>query len=187
MNEKNSTNIITDKAGVRILRPDEFEKLLVSIPKLENRTKLKMLMFTGLRYSEAKDLYNHPRRFTGDGLKIPSTKSKAKQKERWVILTPDARTAVEYYLDGNRGLPHQVNWIDNLKRWAEYADMSTEGISSKMTRKTWESWLVSTDKDSLKICVSQGHTRMTSLEYYVTIPFSDVDKSKMEKYTNGWR
>jgi len=185
VNERKS-GIITDKAGVRILKPYEFELLIRGIPKLENRTKFKMLMFTGMRYAEAKALYKNKDWFTGDGIKVPSTKKKAVQKERWVILTSQARTAVEYYLEGNSGLPHQVNWIDNLKRWANYAGIGDEGMSSKTTRKTWESWLIATNKDSLKVCVSQGHTQLTSLEYYVTIPFSNADKQAMAKYTEDW-
>jgi len=177
---------ITDQSGTRILRPFEYEKLITSIPKLENKTKFKMLLFSGMRYAEGVHLYKHPQLFTGDGIKMPSSKTKATQKERWIILTPEARTTVEYYLHGD-GLPHIVNWDSDLKRWADLAGIGSKGMSSKTTRKTWESWLVCSDKNSLKVCVSQGHTQITALQYYITLPFTDEDKVSIARYTKDWK
>lgn len=116
---------------------------------------------------------------------MPSAKPKAKAKERWVVLTPDARTAVEYFLSGD-DLPHITNWDADLKRWATLSGIGPKGMSAKCTRKTWESWLVSSDKNSMKICVSQGHTQMTALQYYVTLPFSDEDRESIKRYTKEW-
>ena len=47
------------KQNVRILRPSECKKIMEQIPKLEHETMFKTLLYSGMRYIEAKRLYEH--------------------------------------------------------------------------------------------------------------------------------
>ena len=38
-------------------------------------------------------------------------------------------------------IPHYVIWVENLKRWTEDAGLDPTGITTKSSRKTWESGL----------------------------------------------
>lgn len=175
------------KEKVRILRPGKYEKLVGAIPKFENKIKFKMLLFTGLRYSEARLLYENPKWHINNAIKIPSTKTKAVEKERYVKLNSRGDELVSTFLNLKRNLPHNVNWDENLHRWVIKANLSPEGISAKTTRKTWESWLVTSYPNSfIHIYLSQGHTGNVSLNFYLNLNFTTEEKEQIKQYTVGW-
>lgn len=175
------------KSFVRIFRPGEYELLIDAIPKHENQTKFDTLLFTGMRYKEVQALFKNPKWFDGNTIHIISTKKKAKQLDRWVFLNREGKTAVRYFLRGKTNLPAYSTWNEDLKRWCTIAGISTEALSVKTTRKTWESWLISTHSDKVfNICLSQGHSELTSLRHYANLPFSKEEKEKIKKYTDGW-
>jgi len=47
------------KQGTRILRPSECKKIIDQIPKLEHETQFKMLLYSGMRFIEARRLFDH--------------------------------------------------------------------------------------------------------------------------------
>ena len=171
----------------RILRPHEVRSLINAIPKNEYKDKFEALLYTGARYTEMQQLYEHPPWFMGNSIKMKSSKPKAKHKERYIRLNSQGQRVITYFLRAKKNLPHYVVWGENLKRWAEEAGLDSTGISIKSTRKTWESWLVSTYPKQLEyIFLSQGHTMMTALQYYLMIPFTKEDIEEMKFYTEGW-
>jgi len=177
------------KGGVRILRPCEYEALREAAKKLENQVKLDALLLTGLRYVEAQRLQMHPEWFDGRFINLPEhaqRKWKRKQRERWVRLNPLGQSILPFFFKAKR-LPSWKAWTLNLKRWAEWAGLDPVGLGPKTTRKTWESWLVTCYPQHLAlICLSQGHTELTSLQYYLNMPFTEVDKLEMRKWVEGW-
>ena len=175
------------KTGVRIFRPSEIKKIIVAIPKAEYKDKFEALLYTGMRYHEMQWLFKHKKRFTGDTVLIPSFKPKAKHKERYIRLNNHGKRALEHFLRSKKNLPHRDGWNQNLKRWCKMAGVDPEGVSTKSTRKTWESWLATAYPHSTAlIFLSQGHTDSVSIEYYLMLPFDDKDKEDMKYYTDGW-
>lgn len=175
------------KNGTRILRPGEVNQLLPSIKKQEHKICFKTLLFTGMRYEECRMLHSNPGWLDGMFIHLPSTKKKATQEARWIRLNPLGQTVVEFYLSLNKGLPSRISWYENLKRWSTIAGIGTEGISNKVTRKTWESWLMFYYPNRVtEITLSQGHTDITQIKHYINLPFCDEDKSLMEHFVQGW-
>jgi integrase len=175
------------KTGVRILRPCNVKAIINTIPKLDFKNKFEALLFTGMRYNEMQWLYKHKDRFTGDTILMPSFKPKAKHKERYVRLNGHGKRAIQYFLASEKNLPSRDGWNANLRRWCELAGIDPKGVSSKTTRKTWESWLVTMYPDKYPfVFLSQGHSDRTSLEYYLMLNFRDEDKKDMAYYTEGW-
>jgi len=177
------------KGGVRILRPCEYELLRKGTGKLVNQVRLDALLLTGLRYVEAQRLHEHPEWFDGKFIHLPEyaqLKAKRKQRERWVRLNPQGQQILPFFFKGPP-LPSWKSWTEAIRRWAVKAGLDPAGLGPKTTRKTWESWLVSTYPERLtEIFLSQGHTELTSLKHYLNLPFTEVDRLEMRKWTLGW-
>ncbi|MEM2778316.1 MAG: hypothetical protein QXH00_06470 [Candidatus Jordarchaeales archaeon] len=177
------------KGGVRILRPCEYELLRKGAKKLQNQVRLDTLLLTGLRYVEAQRLYENPIWFDGKFIHLPEyaqKKAKRKQRERWVRLNPQGQQILPFFFKGPP-LPSWKAWTECLKRWAARAGLDPTGLGPKTTRKTWESWLVTCyPKRIMEVFLSQGHTELTSLRHYLNLPFTEVDKLEMKRWTSGW-
>lgn len=177
------------KNGVRVLRPSEFEKLKREL-KTYQKHQLRGLLLTGMRYIEARRLQQNPDWFDGKFIQIPdegSRKDKMRYKERTIKLSSLGEELIPLFLE-TKNLPSNNGWNENLKRWAEKAGIGKEGISAKTTRKTWVSWLMTKyPKLQSHIFISMGHSKMTSIEHYLNMPFTERDKEAMEKYTAGWQ
>jgi integrase len=175
---------------IRIFRPKEFELLVKGCKKVEYQTMLEALLYTGTRYVELQRVQENPDWFDGEFLHLPYDavkKDKRTQYERWVRLNQQGRTTLKFFLRLGTKLPSYQSWSMNMKRWARNVGMETKWLSSKCTRKTWESWLMFYYPNQLPaIALSQGHTQLTSLQHYTNLPFSEGDKNEMKKYVGGW-
>jgi integrase len=178
------------RSRIRILRPNEYQKLLNGCRKTDYRTILQALLYTGMRYIEMQRLQKNPSWFDGEFIHLPqeaTRKVKRTQKERWVRLNQSGRMIIEYFIQCKTPLPSWQSWSVNLKRWGERVGLDPNGLSAKTTRKTWESWLMFYYPNQIaNITLSQGHTQITSLQYYVNMPFNERDKLEMRKYVEGW-
>jgi len=173
------------KEGVRILRPHECNQLINAIPKHYHKVMYKTLLYSGCRYAELQRLKQHSEWFDGNFIYLPSLKTKARQKQRWVRLNPVGREVITTYLEQDYELPDIVGWNENLKRWSDKS-VGSNGVSAKTTRKTWESWLFYYYGNRIEIYQSQGHTLQVSMEHYLNLPFLDSDKQLMKSYVDGW-
>ena len=176
---------------VRILRPWELKEFIKVIPKKEYKTMFEFLLYTGMRYVEAREVKFQPDLFDGER-NIHLTpelirKKKCKIKDRYVKLNPVGKRVAEDYFKLKKGLPNNNTWRDNLKRWADYAGIDHSYLSVKTTRKTWESYLVHTYPELRDaIFISQGHTELVALKNYVNLPFTEKDKQEMMYFVSGW-
>jgi integrase len=153
----------------------------------KNQMLFKTLLHTGTRYAECQRLKDHSAWFDGNFIHLPSMKIKAKQKKRWIRLTPQGKEIVKQYLYLEFQLPTNVTWNENLQRWATNAGLDPVGISAKSTRKTWESWLAFYyPTQHLQIVQSQGHDARTAFNHYLNMPFTDEDKMQMKEFVEGW-
>ncbi|HVH15118.1 MAG TPA: site-specific integrase [Candidatus Angelobacter sp.] len=177
------------KGDTRILRPCEYTEIRGASKTIDNQTRLDVLLLSGLRYVEARRLYDHPDWFDARFIHLPEfaqRKVRRKQNERWVRLSDKGRTVTPYFFKV-RPLPVWNSWRDDLDRWATRAGLDTIGLSPKSTRKTYESWLVSSyPEKSVEIALSMGHTELTQLRHYVNMPFVQSDKEAMREWTAGW-
>lgn len=176
---------------VRILRPKEYQALLRCCPKSHHRTMLQALLYTGMRYIEVQRFQEHPSWFDGDFINLPKIadrKVMRTQPERTVRLNQTGKTIIEYFLQIDEPLPAYQNWRDNMRRWGQRAKLNPEGLGVKTTRKTIESWLMFYYGQTrmAEIALSQGHDTLTSLNHYLNMPFTEVDKLEMKPMIEGW-
>lgn len=177
---------------VRIFRPYELKILLNGITKFKYRIMFEALLFTGMRYVELQRLQRNHKWFDPvSGFvhlpKMAQRKKKQKQKERWVRLNPRGVDKISIFLELGKKLPAYVTWRKNLKKWCKNAELDDAGMSVKVTRKTWESWLVYYyPQNIVNIFKSQGHSEMTSLKHYIGLPFSEQDGKDMEEFVGGF-
>ena len=175
---------------VRIFRPWELKALLSAIPKKQNKTQFEFLFYTGMRYIEAQAVHEREDLFDGEHIHlIPKLikKPKCTIKDRYVKLSPVGRRVAEDYFKLEKGLPHWNTWRENLQRWALKGKIDPSFMSTKSTRKTWESYLIFTYpqwRDA--IFITMGHSEMTALKNYVNLPFSQVNKDNMRRFVAGW-
>lgn len=180
------------KEKTRVFRPKEFNALLRGCPKIEYKTILEALLYTGMRYIEMKRFQKYPLWFDDDFVHMPRElaikKEKRTQQERWVRLNQQGKMAVRHFIGlKNTALPSYQSWVHNLRRWANHVNLDPELINVKSTRKSWESWLMFYyPHRTMEIAQSQGHTTTTSLQHYMNSPFTDEDKLAMRSYVEGW-
>ena len=179
------------KRRVRILRPKEYKALLRNCTKPHHRTMLQALLYTCMCYVELQQLQKYPSWFDGDFINLPhmaDRKVMRTQPERSVRLTQAGKTIMEYFLQMKEELPAYQNWRDNMRRWGTRAKLDPQGLGVKTTRKTWESWLMFYHRQNrmAEIALSQGHDTLTSLQHYLNMQFTEVDKLEMKPFVEGW-
>jgi len=183
----------------RILRPCEYKQFKNDgIPKNDYRIMFDAVLCTGMRYSEFLELQKNPKWFnaTENRIYLPKIavrKKKIKRKQRWIKLSDSGSQMVASFFNIKQKLPNRRTWYENLLRWAEISDIGVEGITIKMTRKTYECWLIEyygsiKGEDNITpILLSQGHTRETAINHYLSLPFTRKDHDEMGFMMEGWK
>jgi integrase len=188
-----------DCNGSRVLTPIEADAIRAVIEKPSSRALFDVLLYTGLRLVEVKQLRDNPNIFDSERktLTIRSGKAKATQKRRNVCLSDRGLVAVQEYLK-NPSVPNSPSaWQMNLIRWAQRAHLvaipgqeqsnNPAGITVRTTRKSWESWLLEAYPENIvKITLSQGHTETTALRHYFNISFLEEEKEAIKEQVKGW-
>ena len=189
-----------EKNGVAILTPEEYRRLKGFVkPKFQRW--LDLLLFTGMRYTEAlkfmhrKELYQPERRCIFLPHEIDKKAQRA-AKERYIYLSYQGMLAVErffsfldeYKLQHQKPLkyPSYIGMDYNLRQWSKKLGFEYN-VTVKSFRKTWESYLTVSFQDRVAlIALSQGHTDLTSLNHYIQIPFTDDEKRQIQESVVGW-
>lgn len=185
--------------GSRILTPAEAHGMRSVIEKPSSRALYDLMIYTGLRLSEVKQLADNPGIFDPDRrtFTIKSSKVKASQLSRNVCLSDKGLDAVEAYLKKPSVPSSSQVWQANLIRWAQRARLQAipgreqssnpRGITVRTSRKTWESWLLSAYPDKLPyITLSQGHNETTALRHYLNISFTTAEREAIKNEVCGW-
>ena len=188
------TIFITTKKGakIRILTPGEYDKLIQTITTNHLRTLLNICFFTGMRYVEIQRLHQHPEYWRRVRQVIYLDRSaqrrvKRTNPERWVPVVPQIQGELPYFFK-NKQPPVIKVWNENLKRWAEKAGITTEGITPKMTRASIETWMYVAGLPMNEICLRQGHDKLTSLNHYQVISqvFTTAEIHEIKTRLAGW-
>ncbi len=82
--------------------------------------------------------------------------------------------------------PDIDTWNQDLKRWAVKTDFNPFGISAKTTRKSIESWMLSSGVPPFKVYQRQGHDPQTSLYHYQGLSFTDIEMHQIKKRLMEW-
>jgi len=175
---------------IRILMPEDVDKVIAQIKKPRLRTLFEVCLWSGMRYMEVQRLYDHPEWWLKErnSLYLPreaTLKPMRQFKERYIPVPPQLAAALPYFFENLRP-PHIKVWNDDLIRFVEKAGLETEGISSKVTRATIESWMFATGLDTGWILLRQGHTELTALNHYRAIPFADKEREEIKRRLAGW-
>ena len=190
-------------AGSRVLTPTEADALRTVISKPSSKALFDLMLYTGLRFSEVRQLADNPAIFNEgrNRIEIASTKPKAKAKgpKRDVVLGDRARAAVRTFLDLGAKVPASVSaWQQNLIRWADAAGLAPlptattagnpTGITARTTRKTWESWLLAAcPAEITRITLSQGHSETVALRHYLSAAWTEDELEAIRLEVAGWR
>lgn len=173
---------------IRALTPKEFDLIYEVIPKDKHKRGFDTALNTGMRFKELETFVKHPKWFNSERFIIflPRFETKIK-KERNVHLTKNFNKILKLYLKDGLEYPSRRSWLYNVQRWAKMAGIEDWGnINTKTTRKTWESWLVMSDYNPLKILASQGHIDSTSLAHYLNLSFTSEEIKEIRMRTAGW-
>jgi len=185
----------------RILTPGEASSIRRVISKPSNRALFDLMLYTGVRLEEVRQLLEHPEIFDEERrlLVIKSGKAKASQKSRNVILSDNGMEAVRAFLQAPKMPASSSAWQTNLIRWSKIAGLSPLpgrseeggnifGITVRTSRKSLESWLLTAYPDRAAwIALSQGHTETTALGHYLNVSFTDQERNDILEETRGWR
>lgn len=177
--------------GVRVLGPHEIDLLRNSIPQNYLKTIFDVCFWTGMRYVEVQRLHDNPEWWKGvrKTIHLPQEaqkKAKRKQLERYIHPIPAQLENVLDYFFENRKPPSRSTWNENLLRWADKSGLDPIGLSSKTTRKSIESWMVTAKVPLNVICLRQGHDTLTSMNHYQGLPFTEAEKIEIDNRLKGW-
>ena len=183
----------------RVLTPEEAYQTRAVIEKPSARALYDLMLYTGLRLAEVKQLAENPGIFDHERrtITIKSGKAKASQISRNVCLSDKGLLAVEEYLKTPSVPKSPSVWQNNLIRWAQRARLTTlpgqeqssnpTGITVRTSRKTWESWLLADYPDKvINIVLSQGHTETTALRHYFNISWTQAEREAIKEQVKGW-
>lgn len=151
-----------------------------------------------MRFVEFEQFQDHINWFNESEKKIylPSIavrKKKIKRKQRWIKLSDYGSQCISSFFSIKKRLPNRRTWYENLERWASISGIGTDGINIKISRKTWECWLleyygsVKGEDNITPILLSQGHTRDTAINHYLSLPFTKRDHDDMVFMLEGWK
>ena len=186
--------------GSRVLTPGEADSIRRVISKPSNRALFDLMLYTGLRLEEVRQLVEHPEIFDEERrlLVIKSGKAKASQRSRNVILSDKGVEAVRAFLQAPKMPATSSAWQTNLIRWSKIAGISplpdrsgeggnVYGITVRTSRKTWESWLITAYPNrAVEIAMSQGHTESIAIKHYLNCNFTKDEKSGILNEVHGW-
>ena len=177
--------------GVRVLDPSDREAIYNAIPKQHHKTIFDMLFWSGMRYVEVQRFHDHPEWYMKErrAIHLPEEaqlKVKRIAPERYIHPLPPQLDGLLPYFFSNKRPPVQAAWNRNMNRWVFAAGLGEKGMSSKVTRKTIESWMITAEIPLNVVCLRQGHDSLTSMRHYQGLPFTDGDRVRIKNVLRSW-
>lgn len=186
--------------GSRVLTPAEADAIRSVISKPSSRALFDVLLYSGMRFAEVRQLAANPALFDEErgAISIRSMKPKATQDARNVILGDKGIAAVRTFIETGAKVPGHVSaWQQNLIRWAAAAGLAPlpappekgnpYGITVRTSRKTWESWLLAAcPAEFIRIIRSQGHGETVALQHYINCAFTAAEREAIRAEVVGW-
>lgn len=183
--------ITTEKGEkIRILTPFDYDLFVAKIDKDYLRTIFNVSFWSGMRYVEVGRLYEHPEWILKERKLIylpreAQLKVRRVAPERKIPIPPQINGELSYFFK-NQKPPSSKVWNHDLKLWAKKADIGIIGIVPKLTRASIESWMCAAGMPDGDVCLRQGHDKLTSLNHYRAIGFTEAEKIEIKKRLAGW-
>lgn len=180
--------LISEKKQVktRIFRPSEISEIRKQM-KITDKTNFDMCLLLGARYLECQRIQNNPKWYDGNFIYLKEHKVKREHSQRYIKLSARGKNTIDYFFANEKYLPSVQAWDVKLKLWASNAGLTSEGVTARSLRKTWESWLVSCyPEKQVFIFLSQGHNEMIAIKHYLNLPFTSEEKKEMQEWVGGW-
>lgn len=206
------------KNGIRILTPSEYEWMRASMISPDDQVHLQQaiqdcdvprmnriqryqiicdaMLHTGMRTVEFSAMerpwYRGPRRVIQipEGIVKKGVGKKGRHvfSERTVMLSLPGCDAVDRFLQSGLKLPHRCSMYPTLRRYAEISGIGSEGVTTKMFRKTLASWLMACfPEQEMYISASMGHSREVLQKHYLGLGFPTEEIRKMRDiYLKDW-
>lgn len=187
--------------GQRVLTPDEVTAIQNVITKPSARALFDLMLYTGLRLSEVKQIAENPAIFDEKRkiITITSSKKASTQKTRNVHLCENGVMAIKAFIENPKVPSSPTAWQMNLMRWCRSARLepltgkdvtdngNIYGITVRTTRKTLESWLLTAYPDrSVYVALSQGHTVLVQLQHYLNLSYTEEERQAIRDQVKGW-
>jgi integrase len=174
--------------GIRILRPADYDLFLDQILKDHHKTIFEILFWSGMRYIELQGFYSHPEWYMKESRAIQLLGSEGAQRkvkrtleDRYITpIPPQLETLLRFFHKGPEP-PSLQAWDEDMSRWAAASGFDPKGFSAKTTRKSIESWMIAAGISEMQVCLRQGHDKITSMRYYLGLPFSPEEKEIIKK------
>lgn len=179
------------KQNTRILTPDTYSAFREHLNP-EYRIICDVLLNTAMRVEELRWFAEHPEAYKASRRCISLTKSATKKvkvvrSERDIMLTLKGCAAIELFINVKPRIAKRAAMGEALKFAATRAGIESEGITPKMFRKTFLSWLVAVSPEKyFIIAMSAGHTVNILQKHYAGIAFQKEDVAAMREYIKGW-
>lgn len=182
------------KLKSRVLFPEEVLAIIKVLEDMgksakDDLTNFKMCLLLGARYEESKWIQLHSECYDKESRNIiyETKKVKVEYKKRKIRLSNLAMNEIGHFFTVDKYLPTQNGWDKKLKYYARLAGITDEGVSSRMMRKTYESWLMFYFPErKYEILQSQGHKEITAFEHYLKTDFIEKDRQLMKEFVEGW-
>lgn len=184
--------VSSGKRNVAILSPFQ-ERLIYEHLNADYKIRVRFLLHTQMRISEAKWINAHREHFRKENgiILLPKVEAIGKKRatisNRTVHLSNEGIKAVEDLFEKNVGFPSYQAMEHALKLAAKESDIDPRYINPKMYRKTAISWLMSCwpEKEAF-ITASTGHTIVTMRGHYLGSGFKKDDQKEMRERFAGW-
>ena len=181
-----------EKKDLRVLWPEEYEAIYHASGKYQNQVILDTLLLTAGRITELKEMQVNRQWFDlkAHAIHVREHKQKRREKgikDRYIHLSTKGVEVIKSFLYNGFIIPSYSTIQENLIRWAKKGNVDPQGLSAKVFRKTYESWLMFYyPVKSISILQSTGNSEKVALEHYLNLPFSEADRILMREYIDGW-
>lgn len=192
----------------------EFENAKLKHQKVKLTTKrenkiwnkqfsIQTAFYTGLRLQELIDFADHPEwmedKYTC--INIPREESKTGEprscflgetfyKELRMFLRSNKLTYPTRKIKNGRTytkIPNYNAWNNYYKQIAWFIRLENPcEIKAKISRKTWESYLIISEKPHINVAISQGHSKVVSLKHYLGIKCTRDERIRCVELTEDW-
>lgn len=145
-----------------------------------------------MRYVDLQVLYDHPEWYMQERRAIHLPKE-AQQRvlriahERYLHpLPPQLDGMLSYFFE----ISSRLYRLCGIEIWSGggcgWIGLGDKGISSKVTRKSIESWIISAEIPLNVVCLRQGHASLTSMRHYQSLPYTESGGSEIKRRFAGW-
>ena len=169
----------TVNVSIPAIHPEHYQMILDFFTDERMKLTIRILMGSGLRYEEIKQISKDSFFPDNNSVLIKSEKVEAVAGFRYCYLSKQAAEAVKTWIEQGYKPLTRDGFYKNLKLLEAGTGIK---ISSKSFRKSHENWRLNAGHDFYKVGVDMGHTsRVLIRNYFADIPWSSEQIELMKE------